>query len=338
MSNRTATFGDTNQYSIIYPQKNVYAFSPYAITITGTSSFQEVIMQFGDILHKKYTGIDNKCYFQIGGKYGALSSFFNGVNFGVIGAENDYVNESSKSMALDKTIKVSIGQYYINIDFDIYWGAIQQCETLKSIETIYRFGTLPLTITQNVGVLLKTKDYGFSQNCYGKEVFINSLSENYDTSEIIIFKNNSPATIIQKKYKIKYSECEDGIYVRWLSLLDGYKYFLFKFGQSDVEIKNGASIDNRVDSLDSVDGIYKIDNKYISNNTSKKKTICAVGGDELTDLMESMATALLRWVYVGNGEWQEVNVSDSKITRKKMEGNREFKFEISFNENYSQSL
>ena len=240
-------------FTLIHPTSTastlrVFAFSPdYIEVATGTTSGVEVTLTYDTLKTlKRFTDVNGHVRFPIGGRESVLDYWFAGVEFGQVAAPTGYVNSASKLIQSAKTMVISATGYDpLTYTFNIIWGALQIGETEPTTEEIYRFGTIPLTITQNQGAYVYDNDStAINADCFGKDVFLNS---NLNITQVKI-QSASPHSTTYKTYNIKDIDYCTGIYLRWIYKGE-YKYFLFNVGTELDDLKGSTSVLNQFDLL-----------------------------------------------------------------------------------------
>lgn len=326
----------------------VFAFSPYFIKVDGLTAgtgYVELKRYVGGVLKltlKRYANSAGEVIFPLSGVF---RSYFSDVEFGDVLPSIGYVNTASKLISIDATttnISLSINggadtAYY----YSVIWGALQIGEIESEVETIYAFGDLPLTITQNIGNTIGDNndaiDY-FNPNI-GSDVDVAKVIESDALVNIMRFMT-SPSTI-NKTFNIIKSTCTDGIYLRWIDIHGDYKYYLIPYGGEDLSSKLGKTFNYYPLSLEAnaTTGLYKglIQSK---SKTVDKVISCgeSAANDEITLMYDSLLKSLKQYMYLGDGKWLEVNLADMTIGRKRLEGTRQIDVKIALPTYYTQSL
>ena len=327
---------------INYPEQRVFAFSPYYAEIVGTAINQEVTFTFLTYTLKRYTDANSKVIIPL---QGLFQAFFNGYEFGDVNESiADHVNNNTLTMILSQDINVVIGTNEFNMSFDIIWGALQIGEEEPTIDTIYAFGSLPLTYTQNIGLGFSDLQAGDTTNY---DNYHNNLSYGKEISIIPSFTNGIPqalylkeSTTVVKTINIKGSTCTEGYYLRWLDLHGNYRYMLFNFGKEEVASKAGATFNYNRLSLDPINKLQKQFTQMKNKSVAKAVTAAIPSADEAkTTHCLSLLGSLKQWLYLPEVEqWLEVNVADMTISKVRNEGNREIQVKIIYPDYYTQSL
>ncbi len=335
---RTSTFGSN---TVTYPDKRVFAFSPYKCIVTGTARQQEVVFTFNGKKLTRYTGSDNKVTISLTRLF---QSFFVGVETGVVSPRvtGYYANTASKLIQRNKTINVAIGANRLIMSFDIMYGALQQGETEPTEETIYRFGSaLPLTITQNsgswcecdyesTGIMLENNTFGKDidlQETYGYNIgkyrFVHQVGEAFVTTKEI--------TVIDKPV------CPESYYLRWIDRkTSSYKYYNFLLGKNNKSTANGATFNYNVLELDSVDGLYKNSLQTLEKISTETITLVEPSADLLQqEHIISIFDSPKVWLYMGSDEWMEVNTSESSFEKIRNDGKKEIQVNIILPQKYN---
>lgn len=332
---RGTNFGSGDIYNVQYPDGRVFAFSPYEMIITGTGVGQEVIVTFNGVTIKRYTNASNAATMPLSGIF---KSFFSSNELGdVLPRDNGvYSNASSKLMVKDASIRITIDGYYVDILFDIIWGALQIGEIEPIEEYIYVFGLLPVTFTNT-----------HTNSWNNIEPYIDSRGKDFDiaamlidlpnANEILIYENGT--NILLKTYNLIKTDCTDGVYLRWIDIHGDYHYYLYAYGGEDLSSKTGATFNHYAQTLTPSDcGLLK--GKTQVKNKQVGKTIrCGedAADDNKTVIAESLSKSIKQWVYT-DSNWVEVNIGDMTISRERLDGGRQINIKVVFPEYYTQSL
>ena len=325
--------------SVTYPDERVFAFSPYKCVVTGTAPQQAVVFTFNGKTLTRYTGSDNKVTINLTKLF---QSFFVGVETGNVLAHGvgAYANTASKLIQLDKTINVAIGASSHNMVFDIMYGALQQGETEPTTETIYRFGTLPLTITQNSGVWC---DYGstgtmLENNTFGKDIDIQAAysDEKYGNYRFVHWSD--PDFVVTREITvIDKPVCPESYYLRWIDRkTNSYKYYNFLLGKNNKAAANGATFNHNVLELDAVNGLYKNSLQTLEKLSGETITVVEPSADLLQQThIISIFDSPKVWLYMGSLEWMEVNTSESTFEVERNPGKKEIQVNIILPQKYN---
>lgn len=312
-----------------YPEQRVWAFSPNRMIVNLTSDFAEnaeVTISMNGYTQKRNC-INRTCTFILDVLF---QSYFKGVDFSVLGT-------TTPTMVFDKSLTISATQTDTTVisgslsPFDIIWGALQQGETESTAETIYRFGTLPLTITQTIGDNWRdtANTYSGTTN-YGKHIDIQTLTEDGYPYDILLRDN----TTIKKTYILSHSSCTDGVYFRWIDSKGEYKYYLLQQASDETSSKNGSSFKHYLTST------TDLRNKdQLISKTASKSIQCGVqtADDTITAFLRGCQQSLKHWAYI-NSQWIEMVLEDSNIATVRLEPLRQIDFKFRFSDNYTQSL
>lgn len=321
MAYTTSTFGATNQYSVYHPEDNrMFIFSPYYIEVTGTAAQQQIKITINGEDFVRFTNAAYKAKFPISG--GVLKAFFAGVEFGDVAAHEvgKYTNAASKVIQKAKTITIQV-ESDVNtkvLTYDLIWGALQIGETEPTKATIYRFGTLPLTLTQLSGVWCDYDNGGYmlENNAYGKEIDIQKAYTDNKKGKYKFVYGTDPFYITKEISVVDLSDCGNGYYLRWLSLTEGYKYFYFQPHAEGYNTENGASIKQNVWSLEpTADGLLKSDT-LLMNKKGAEVIECGIkNADYLQQKhLQTLQLSTKQWLYMGSNIWMEVKVEMDAIT------------------------
>lgn len=320
MAYTTSTFGATNQYSVYHPEDNrMFIFSPYYIEVTGTAAQQQIKITINGENFVRFTNAAYKAKFPISG--GVLKAFFAGVEFGNVAAHETgkYANAASKVIQKAKTITIQV-ESDVNtkvLTYDLIWGALQIGEAEASKSTIYRFGTLPLTLTQLSGEWSQHGSELLEWDTYGKDIDIQTAyAENKKTPFFYIASGSPVAVGIKEITVIDLPYCDNGYYLRWLSLTEGYKYFYFQPHAEGYNTENGASIKQDVWSLEpTAEGLLKSDT-LLMNKKGAEVIECGIkNADYLQQKhLQTLQLSTKQWLYMGSNIWMEVKVEMDAIT------------------------
>lgn len=333
---RTSAFGSN---SVTYPDKRVFAFSPYKCVVTGTAPQQAVVFTFNGKTLTRYTGSDNKVTISLTRLF---QSFFVGVETGNVAdvVSSTYANTASKLIQLDKTINVAIGANNHNMVFDIMYGALQQGETEPTEETIYRFGTLPLTITQNNGVWCDYASAGFmlENNTFGKDI---DLQEAYGDNKFGNYRfvhGTGPDFVVTREIAvIDKPVCPESYYLRWIDRkTSSYKYYNFLLGRNTKAASNGATFNYNVLELSATSGLYKNALQTLEKISTETITLVEPSADLLQQThIQTIFDSPKVWLYMGNSEWMEVNTSESSFEKIRNDGKKEIQINIILPQKYN---
>ncbi len=321
---RTSTFGSN---SVTYPDKRVFAFSPYKCIVTGTARQQEVVFTFNGKTLKRCTGSDNKVTINLTRLF---QSFFVGVEIGIVDMTifEGNSNAASKLIQLDKTINVAIGASSHNMVFDILYGALQQGEAEESEETIYFFknsdnSLLPITLTHFIG------------NSIGTDMILSSYLTNNPSVRQYGFLLGE--TLIYKYNLIEMPVCPESYYLRWIDRkTSSYKYYNFLLGKNNKSTANGATFNYNVLELDSVDGLYKNSLQTLEKISTETITLVEPSADLLQQKhIISIFDSPKVWLYMGSDEWMEVNTSESSFEKIRNDGKKEIQVNIILPQKYN---
>ena len=319
MAYTTSTFGATNQYSVYHPEDNrMFIFSPYYIEVTGTAAQQQIKITINGEDFVRFTNAAYKAKFPISG--GVLKAFFAGVEFGDVAAHETgkYANAASKVIQKAKTITIQVGSDANKkvLTYDLIWGALQIGETEPTKSTIYRFGTLPLTLTQLSGEWSQYGQELLEWNTYGKDIDIQKAYTDNKKGKYLFVYGTDPLYITKEITVIDLPYCDNGYYLRWLSLTEGYKYFYFQPHAEGYNTENGASIKQNVWSLEPTsDGLLKSDT-LLMNKKGAEVIECGIkNADYLQQKhLQTLQLSTKQWLYMGNNIWMEVKVEMDAIT------------------------
>ena len=333
MAYTTSTFGATNQYSVYHPEDNrMFIFSPYYIEVTGTAAQQQIKITINGENFVRFTNASYKAKFPISG--GVLKAFFAGVEFGDVAAHETgkYANAASKVIQKAKTIIIQVGsdEHRKVLTYDLIWGALQIGETEASKSTIYRFGTLPLTLTQLSGEWIGNAHATlYEPSTYGKDIDIQAAIADNELPPYW-FRSGDPTVTVKTINVVDLPDCGNGYYLRWLSLTEGYKYFYFQPHAEGYNTENGASIKQNVWSLEpTADGLLKSDT-LLMNKKGAEVIECGIkNADYLQQKhLQTLQLSTKQWLYMGNNIWMEVKVEMDAITIDRFREKKEITIKI----------
>lgn len=333
MAYTTSTFGATNQYSVYHPEdKRMFIFSPYYIEVTGTAAQQQIKITINGENFVRFTNASYKAKFPISG--GVLKAFFAGVDFGNVAAHETgkYTNAASKVIQKNKkiTIQVESDANTKVLTYDLIWGALQIGETEPTKSTIYRFGTLPLTLTQLSGEWIGNAHATlYEPSTYGKDIDIQAAIADNELPPYW-FRSGDPTVTVRTINVVDLPYCDNGYYLRWLSLTEGYKYFYFQPHAEGYNTENGASIKQNVWSLEPTsDGLLKSDT-LLMNKKGAEVIECGIkNADYLQQKhLQTLQLSTKQWLYMGNNIWMEVKVEMDAITIDRFREKKEITIKI----------
>lgn len=327
--------------TIVYPYMRVFAFSPYKCVVTGTSIAQKVTFTFNGKTLIRYTGADSKVTINLTKLF---QSFFVGVETGIVPAvvTSTYANTASNLVKANKEIVVIIDGVTsgVSLYFDILYGALQQGETEPTEETIYRFGTLPLTITQNIGTWCDYASTGImlENNTFGKDI---DLQEAYGDNKFgnyrFVHGTNPDFVVTREIAVIDKPVCPESYYLRWIDRkTSSYKYYNFLLGKNNKSTANGATFNYNVLELDSVDGLYKNSLQTLEKISTETITLVEPSADLLQQShIISIFDSPKVWLYMGSNKWMEVNTSESTFEVERNPGKKEIQVNIILPQKYN---
>lgn len=337
---RTSAFG-TN--SVTYPDSRVFAFSPYKCVVTGTAADQAVVFTWTvNSITKtltRYTGSDTTVTINLTKLF---QSFFVGVETGNVleHVTDKYANTASKLIQTNKTINVAIGASNHNMGFDILYGALQQGEIEPTTETIYRFGTLPLTITQNIGTWIDWYSGELELNTFGKDI---DIQKTYADNKIGYYSFVETGLILKRRiYVVDMAICPESHYLRWIDRkTSSYKYYNFLLGKNNKAAANGATFNHNVLELDAVNGLYKNSLQTLEKLSTETITVVEPSADYLQQIhIISIFDSPKVWLYMGQDDenihqWMEVNTSESTFEVERNPGKKEIQVNIILPQKYN---
>ena len=318
----TDVFGSGDEYGFKAPSDTrLFVFSPYYVEITGTAPNQDVTLTASNgVTFKRQTDASNKAVFPL--MY-VLKSFFATTEVGDVlpTGVGVYVNTSSKLVKTDTTLTFKVGTDVntLVLTYDLIWGALQVAEAEPTGVEIYAFGTLPLTVTQNIGNTIGDNNdaLDYDNPNMGSDVDVAKIIDS-DTLVNAIQFITTPSTI-HKTFNIAKSTCEAGTYLRWVYQGD-YKYFLFKLKNSLDDTKQGDNFNRELLSLEpSADGLFKGQNQLIDITGNPTEVVgLATATYNQQKHIKTMQRSIKVWKYLGSNEWVEVGVKMNPIVLDEM--------------------
>lgn len=306
-----------NGATISYPDKRIFSSTPNFVKITDLADGAKVLFSFSGVTVSRYADVNNEIMFPL---QGALESFFKSVEFGDVdytGDEAVVYNSGSKSIQLDATITIQITDS-ADLEFDVIYGAIQRGESEPSSVEVYKYGSLPFSVTQNIGDRFKvgvTETLGF-----GKEI----LLTNSESDKVEILQDST----VVRTYNIVSSGCTEGIYLRWLSLLDGYKYDLIPISQDEISGKTNGTFNHDINDLTpSENGLIKGSTIVKNIQGSQSITGGIIADENRKKHIDTLVLAKDIWMYINN-VWLEVTKADMTVVKKRTDGNLEIAIKI----------
>lgn len=314
------------------PSGKIYAYSPSVLTITGLTPNVEVIFTAGSYSFKRYapaSGILNIPMSRI------FKMPYANVEVGsVISASNGALNSASK-LVQTVTISATAGGVDIftptTLTFYSCYAGLSVGETEPLIHTIYRFGTLPLTITcgEPTATLLINNSTAINSPL-GKDYFVDELDS-------IVTLNTSSSTL--RTYIIKDLDyCSDMAYLRWVNKYGNYNYFGFKKISETTEEETGEIFTKELLSLPT-SGLYKAQNQIISKRSAKVLRLSNIATYEQQKFLMGLYGRIKVWYHLGENNWCEVFLKALNVeVDEKWQQSKSVDLEISFPNDYNQSL
>ena len=331
---RTSSFGAN---SVTYPDERVFAFSPYKCVVTGTAVSQAVVFTFNGKTLTRYTGSDNKVTISL---QKLFQSFFYNVETGIVldAVSGYYANTVSKLVQTNKIINVAIGASNFNMTFDILYGALQQGETEPTEETIYRFGTLPLTITQNIGAFSYWGGGMLELDTFGKDIDVQAAyADEKPGPYLYVHVVGEDIVEIRRINVVEKPICQESYYLRWIDRkTSSYKYYNFLLGRNTKAASNGATFNYNVLELSATSGLYKNTLQTLEKISTETITVVEPSADLLQQThIQTIFDSPKVWLYMGNSEWMEVNTSESSFEKIRNDGKKEIQVNIILPQKYN---
>lgn len=312
-----------------------FAFSPSKLTITGATAGQQIDFTFNGFSATRYADSTGMLIFPLAK---ALKSAWATTDVGdVISASAGSANSASKLIkTVTLGIKNSSGTNLFASPYTItaIWGALQVAETESESETIYRFGSLPLTVTQNIGDNLWDNDGNVFGNCFGKDFFVPNYPE-----QILRFKTGSTVHKTITVQDLEY--CENDVYLRWVDRQGQYKYFAFRLGASKDNSKAGDLFNKELTDLSATtNGLYKSQTQLINiEGVPVQSLSLPTATYEMQRFIKSLETSVKCWKYLGSNQWVEVTAAVKPIVLdERFQSNQSIELEITLPQLYLQSL
>lgn len=336
---RTINLGSGS--TIVYPDRRVFAFSPYKCVVTGTSIAQKVTFTFNGKTLIRYTGADSKVTINL---TKIFQSFFVGVEFGVVelGKPDYFTNYESNLVKTNKEIVVIVQGVTsgVSLFFDILYGALQQGETEPEDVTIYRFGDLPLTVTQNDGEWVNS-NMGLDLlqlNSFGKDLDIQKCYAN-GRYGFYLFRKTVLAESVNVRIirVVEKPVCPESYYLRWIDRKESnYKYYNFLLGKNNKASANGATFNHNVLELGDSNGLYKNSLQTLEKVSTEIITVVEPSADYLQQShIISIFDSPKVWLYMGSNKWMEVNTSESTFEVERNPGKKEIQVNIILPQKYN---
>lgn len=311
-----------------------FAFSPSKITIKGATAGQQIDFTFNGFSATRYADSTGNLIFPLAK---ALKSAWATTDVGDVIPES--AGNANSETKLVKTvtlgIKNSSGTDLFASPYTIsaIWGALQVAETEDTEETIYRFGSLPLSVIQNIGSDTWVNTSGAAGNLFGKDFF---LAENYNKIE---FKTGSTVHKTITVQDLEY--CENDVYLRWVHRQGQYKYFAFRLGASKDNSKAGDLFNKELTDLSATtDGLYKSQTQLINiEGVPVQSLSLPTATYEMQRFIKSLETSVKCWKYLGSNQWVEVTAAVKPIVLdERFQSNQSIELEITLPQLYLQSL
>jgi len=239
----------------------------------------------------------------------------------------DSTHITISSPFIDDVVNEPTWNIYVGLLFDIVYGALQIGEVEPNNVPLYQFGSLPLTVTQTKGNNFTPQgEATISLNGYGKEIDMQFIIEDYPNAISFQFDTS---VVVEKVFNLFKSTCENGVYLRWMSACQGYKYFLFNTGDTTQELKDGAKFNFYIDSIDaSSEGLIKGDSqlKAIDGNPVQ---LCGISTSDINIQRHLFDLPMSKNVWKWENEtWIEVNKEMKPIVIDRFESSKQIDIKI----------
>lgn len=306
----------------------IYAFSPSYLKIHGDSANQEIIITIYangvSTSFKRYT--DSTSYIILPLAKIAKFAFANlDVNDVIVGVAPTFTISK-----LVQTVSITVGSIAA-ISIPCVYGAEQIGMQNDIYETIYKFDTMPLTLTQSIIGSLYI-DGNLISNSFGTDYYISTATK---------YEIKSGTTIL-KSFTIKpLAHCSDNVYLRWVDKQGQYKYFEFILGESYQETKVGDILSKELLNLNATsNGLYKSSTRLIdiTGNNIQSLTVPTANYSQQR-LLQSIESAIHVCKYIGNNKWVEVTARMTPIKiDERWKQNQTVNLEIIMPDLYLQSI
>ena len=336
---------------IIYPDSGLtqgknarlYCFSNYYIRVKWDPGVR-VVMTINDMEFVRYTNEESYAIFYI--TPDILKTFFDEDDLGAIyeyTQEGQYFNSASKIYKKGINIKIETPDVSWTKTYDIIYGAVQLGEDERSELTIYKFGDLPLYLTQTVGHWCNNKNDGpIQSNSVGKEMDVQkALTANIPTP--FLFKQEVPDTLgvnetVKTIYVKDMKSCGNGVYLRWISENEGYKYFFFNKAEQSIVVEDKKSINQMILGDDNDMTVLKKQSKTFTLSATEASEYSIKSADvEMQKFIFDLQHALHVWAYIGDDRWQEVDIEVEPYTIDYKKSRKEISVKV-LKQLYTQSL
>lgn len=318
---------------VTIPSTRLFAFSPSVLTITGLTAGQKIDFTFNTFTASRYADGAGAITMPLSK---VLKSCWATSDVG--DTESASAGSANSGTQLVKTLTLDVKSGGSHIGASPYtitaiWGALQVAEVEPTTETIYRFDTLPLTVTQNIGnkLFADATDKG---NLSGKDYFVN-------TESVVYIKQDS--TVLRTINIVDLPYCsETDIYLKWVNRFGKYRYFAFKKGASRQDTKAGDSFTKELLNLSSTtNGLYKSQNQLI--DISGSPIILAgipTATYEQQKHIQTLESSVKAWLYnTADSKWIEVTVKMNPIViDERYQSNQAIELEVILPNLYLQSL
>lgn len=294
-----------------------FAFSPSKIVISGATANQKIDFEFNGFFSTRYADALGDLTFPLSK---VLKSAWATEEVGDVLPFTAFVNSSSK---LIKSVVLNIKSNNAHILSSPYtisaiWGALQVAEVEPTVETIYKFGTLPLTITQNIGQYFRNSVVSaWAGNGIGKDIDVQALilQDTIVPSIKLGTGTDENPTYLKEIFIEELPYCSDSVYLRWIDRYGQYRYFAFLNGESANTVKQGDSYTKELlDLSPSVNGLYKTQNQLIDNSGSPVIGISVPTATYAQQkFLQGLETAIKVYKHLGSNQWVEVGCAVESI-------------------------
>lgn len=310
---------------VTYPDELCFAFNRNVISVETKKDIEIVISSGG----KSYTderepvvkGVKGEVIVDVSGY---LQLFF-------APGDNELVNPRT----IDVSVKFKNTINNLHLDFSLYtiWGCVNIGEKFNAGRTLTWFRKFPFTfsayILANSQILTKQGESDYQKADF--EVGSNSL-QHLDPSDFFpeanagevcsldIVSESSSVFSVEFDYTFRgdssivhdrfiVSDCEDGIYLRWIDRHGFYCYYLFKVGAIAEQAKDyGEEIP--VDYADSF-GVSRTQGRTVKRSL---KVYAPLVDAETYDILSSIAGSPLVCKYEG-GKWVPVRIAGATLSK-----------------------
>lgn len=311
------------------PSGKIYAYSPSVLTLDGYSQGTEIIITVNSTFtFKRYIPASGSLSIPMSRIF--KMAYANVEVGNVLAATGGTQLNSASKLVQSITVAVTAnGSSVFSTTYYSCYAGLSVGESEPLTETIYRFGTLPLTITCNFGTSL-TNSAGTLSSTNGKDYFV------LEADTQVLLKTSST---VNKTYNIQnVDHCPDMAYLRWVNKYGNYNYFGFKKISETTEEETGDIFTKDLLSLPA-SGLYKTQNQIINKRSSKVLRLSNIATYEQQKFLKGLYGRIKVWYHLGENNWCEVFLKALNVeVDEKWQQSKSVDLEISFPNDYNQSL